>query len=537
MAQEVVKLSWTERLRGTVSAAVRKTWSLGGRAWVPLIRESYTGAWQSNIVVNETVVAANWTVFSCITLIANDIGKMPAVVMRQDEKTGVWSRVVKRRVLDIPNNYQVWTDFVRSWLFSLLLTGNTYVLIVRDKNGFVTALHVLDPRAVRPLVSPSGEVYYKLAADNLSDIMEPITVPANMIMHDRVNAMWHPLCGVSPLFASGVAAMQGLSMQENSTKFFQNQSRPGGILTAPGHISDENAERLKEYWEGEFAGDAAGKIAIVGDGLKYEPMMMTASDSQLIEQLKFTGEMICSTFHVPPYKLGIGAPPSVGNLGALNQQYYDQCLHPLIDSMERRLDIGLEIQFPEQIWFDTSELLRMDPTARWDAHVKKISSGAVAPNEVRLEENLAPVVGGETPYLQMQNYSLADLARRSRTDAAKEEANEDGEVDVQSLAMNGAQVASLQALVISAAAGEIPAASARASIQVAFPNITDAQLDAIINPLDGFSSAAVPEPATAEPPAEDDEEEPEEDADEEPPEATDEEMSGMAQLIKGMVRA
>lgn len=537
MAQEVVKLSWRDRLRG-FSEVARKSWNwgIGGGGWHPLIRESYTGAWQRNVTVSVADASANWAVFSCITLIANDIGKMPAFVMRFNEKDKIWERVIKRKVLDIPNNYQVWTDFVRSWLFSLLLNGNTYVLRVLDSNGFVVALYVLDPRSVRPLVTPSGEVFYRVSADNLSGVEEEITVPASEIIHDRINTLWHPLCGISPLYASGVAAMQGVAIQENSAKFFQNMSRPGGILTAPGHISDESAATLKTYWEENFAGESAGKIAVVGDGLKYEAMQMTAADSQLIEQLKFTGEMICATFHVPPYKLGIGAPPSVGNIAALNQQYYDQCLHPLVESMERRLDIGLDIVYPEQVWFDTAELLRMDPSARWDAHVKKIASGAVAPNEVRQEENLKPVDGGETPYLQQQNYSLADLALRSKQAKAKAEANDDG-TDVQSLAMNGAQVSSLLALVTAAAAGEIPAESAKGAISVAFPSLSESEINAIVNPLASFKPTPVP---AATPPAaegegedEDEDEEPEDEA----PEATEEELTGMAQIIKDMLEA
>lgn len=530
MSTTVVKLSWRERLRGVVTMAGRKAWGWSGAStWIPLIRESFPGAWQSNVVVSNTLAASNWAVFSCITLIANDIGKMPAFVMRFNDTTKIWDRIVKRKVLDIPNKYQVWTDFVRSWLFSLLMTGNAYILRVLDDKGFVVALYVLDPRSVKPLVTPNGDVYYQVSADNLSGLRESVTIPANQIIHDRINTLYHPLCGISPLYASGIAAMQGLAMQENSAKFFQNMSRPGGILTAPGAISTETATELKSYWESEFSGESAGKIAVVGDGLKYESLSMSAADAQLIEQLKFTGEMICATFHVPPYKLGIGAPPSVGNIAALNQQYYDQCLHPLVEAMERRLDIGLDISYPEQIWFDTAELLRMDPTARWEAHTKKIASGAVAPNEVRREENLPPAVGGDTPYLQQQNYSLEDLAFRSQQ--AKDKAAKTGDTDIQALAMNGAQVSSLLSLVTAGAAGEIPIDSVRGSIKASFPSLTDAQVDAIVGPLDDFEQAPAPvapaaptaAPADPAPPAtEDDEEE----------EATEEELAGMAQIIK-----
>jgi HK97 family phage portal protein len=387
--------------------------------WPPSIRESYTGAWQSNVTIDNQLVTANWAVFACVTLIAGDIAKMPARVMKYVPASLIWEVTKLRPVLRKPNRYQTWPDFIHSWLFSLLLTGNTYVFKERQK-GITVALYVLSPNRVKPLVAQDGSVYYDLAADNLSDLQENIIVPASEIMHDRINCLWHPLVGLSPIYANGVAAMQALAIQDNSAKFFQNMSRPGGVMTAPGAISDESAERVKATFHANFSGANLGNLLVLGDGLKYEAMTISAHDSQLIEQLKFTGEMICATFHVPPYKLGLGPMPTVNNTAALNQQYYDQCLHPLVDGMERRLDEGLEISNPfaegssEQleVWFDTSELLRMDPATRAAANAQKIGSGVLAPNEGRRDENLPPVEGGDVPFLQEQNWPISVLANR-----------------------------------------------------------------------------------------------------------------------------
>ena len=392
----------------------------GSGGWWPIIRESSTGAWQRGIEVNTQTVAANWAVFACVTLIANDIAKMPARVMRFVAAQGIWVATNLRPILRKPNHFQTWPEFVRCWIFSLLFSGNTYVLKVRSGNGIVVAMYVLDPLRVMPLISPNGTIFYRLHQDNIAGVQQGIEVPASEVIHDRINTIFHPLVGVSPIFACGVAAMQSLAIQNNSEKFFANMSKPGGVLTAPGPISDETANRLKERFETEFSADNIGKLLVLGDGLKYEAMTISAKDSQLIEQLRFTGEMICAVYHVPPYKLGLGAMPTVNNVAALNQQYYDQCLHPIIDSMERRLDEGLELadpfnareDGPLEVWFDDSELLRMDPAARFDAYQKAIGSAVKAPNEVRREENLPPVEGGDSPYLQQQNFSLAALAKR-----------------------------------------------------------------------------------------------------------------------------
>jgi HK97 family phage portal protein len=463
------------------------------------IFDTFPGAWQQEAApADASTVSRNWAVFGCVTLIAGDIAKMPARVMRFNTLTKIWDATLQRPVLRKPNGFQTRIDFFKSWVFSLLLQGNTYVLKERNEDGFIVALYILDPCRVTPLVATdgSGAIFYQLASDNLSGIGEMVTVPASEIIHDRLHTLWHPLIGVSPIYACAIAAAQGSAIQKNSEEFFTNMSRPSGILTAPGAIGTETAARLKEKWEENFTGGNVGKVAVLGDGLKYEAMTITAVDSQLIEQLKFTGEMICAVFHVPPYKLGLGPMPTANNTGTLNQQYYDQCLQPITENMELRLDDGLELGFPFETWMDESVLLRMDPATRLDSHNKAVGGGWLAPNEARREENRAPMPGGDTPYLQQQNYSLEALDRRDSEGVA------------------ATQVTSLQGLIAAAAKGEIPVDSVRAAITAAFPLLTPPQIEAMCKPIEDFEPPPPPSPPTVDPPSSpggDDDEESDED--------------------------
>lgn len=402
--------AWLAKAAAALSPLGTGAW----RSWAPSIWESFTGAWQRNIVVDQGTVAQNWAVFSCVTLIAGDIAKMPAKVMEYDRDQKIFLETFLRGpVLRKPNRYQTRIDFFKLWIFSLLLNGNTYILKQRNDQGFVIALYILDPCRVKPLIAEDGSIFYQLGEDNISGLDMPLTVPASEIIHDRLYTLYHPLIGVSPIFACGIAAMQAASIIENSTLFFQNKSRPGGILTAPGSIGDETAARLKEYFDSNYTGANAGKVAVVGDGLEYKQLTVSADDAQLIEQLKFSGEMICATFHVPPYKLGLGQMPTVNNVAALNQQYYDQALQPITENMELRLAEGLELDLSRQeVWMDESVLLRMDPSTRFDSHVKAISGALLTPNEARRAENLPPQTGGDVLYMQQQNFSLPALQKR-----------------------------------------------------------------------------------------------------------------------------
>lgn len=201
-----------------------------------------------------------------------------------------------------------------------MVHGNTYVFKQRDNRGIVTGLQILDPWRVMPLVAEDGSVFYRLGEDRLTQQFDAsIVVPASEVIHDRMNCLFHPLFGLSPLFASGLAASQALHIQRDSERFFKNSAKPSGILTAPGSISNETAARLQENWLTNHTGENAGKIAVAGDGLTFTPMQMSAVDAQLIEQLKWTADNVCSTFHVPAYMVGVGPAPLNNNVEALAQ--------------------------------------------------------------------------------------------------------------------------------------------------------------------------------------------------------------------------
>lgn len=401
----------------------RQTLSPPSGTWHKIL-DIYPGAWQQDNTPEPEVVTGYWAVFACATLIAGDIAKCPAVVMKRTIE-GFWEETIERPVLRKPNQYQTSIEFFFSWVMSKLLTGNTYVLKVRDREKRIVAMHVLDPLKCKPLVSESADVFYELGGDNLAGIGDKsIIVPASEIIHDKMYPLYHPLVGVSPIHACGRAAAQGLAIQKNSQAFFENMSRPGGMLTAPGKISDEVAARLKKQFEENYGGKNIGRLAVAGDNLTYQSFSVTAEDAQLIDQLKMTAEMVCACFHVPGYKIGVGAMPTVNNTAALNQQYYDQCLQFIIETMEYQLDYGLELDTPNgfiqteprQVWFDLDNLLRMDPESRYKSHSEAIGGGWLAPNEARLKENLPSVDGGDSPMIQQQNYSLAALAKRDAQD-------------------------------------------------------------------------------------------------------------------------
>lgn len=385
------------------------------------IRESFSGAWQRNVVLDTTDQMLSFSaVYACVTGIATDIAKLR--IKLDEEKDGIWTEITSNQpwlpLFRKPNHYQTRIQFIEQWELSKLLWGNAYVIKQRDGRGIVNALYVLNPGRVTPLVSQDeeGAVFYRLQPDYLSQLPEDVTVPASEIIHDRMNCLFHPLVGVSPLYACALAATLGNRIQDSSTGFFENRAMPGGMITVPGAITKETSDNLKAQFERSYGGENVGKIAVLSDGMKFEAMQMTAEAAQLAEQLKWTVEDVARAFHYPLFKLGGPLPPYAGNVESLIISYYTDCLQILIESLESCLDEGLALPLGMGTEMDLDNLMRMDTTALFETNSKGVGGGWMKPNEARFKANYPSVKGGDTPYLQQQNYSLAALNKRDTSD-------------------------------------------------------------------------------------------------------------------------
>lgn len=394
------------------------------------IHEPYTGAWQKNdeIEISRADQLRHHAVFACISLISRDVGKLKIEVKRA--KKGV-KQAFNSKMLPLlknPNPHQTTQQFFEDWAKSKASTGNAYVLKVRNIYGELWRLYVLNPERVKPLVDPNGNVFYQVKKDRLFNIEDDIIIPASEVIHDRFNCFYHPLVGLSPVTACSLSASQGVNIQRNASQFFSNASRPSGIIVSPSPISEEDAKTIGQRWRENYSGVNAGNTAVFGDGVEYKPIAVSANDAQLVEQLRLSGEVICTAFSVPAFKIGMGSLPATSRISDLNEIYYSDCLQHYIESIENLLTQHLDLEDGAEVEFNLKALLRMDATSTVAYLREGISAAIFSPNEARAELGLGPVEGGDSPMIQQQNYSLAALAKR---DAQADPFNPDKPAEVQ----------------------------------------------------------------------------------------------------------
>jgi len=402
-------------IRSRLASAIMPTAPVGSGGWTPIagiIREPYTGAWQNNDALTINSALQNPAVFRCVSLIAGDIGKTPLNLVALDSD-GIWTATTSPAfspVLRRPNRYQLFGQFLEQWVISKLINGNAYILKDRDSRGVVTALYVLDPTIVHVLVAPDGTVFYQLGVSYLAGLPEGVVAaPASEIIHDRWNCAIHPLIGISPLYACGGDAQAANAIRTSQIDFFNVGGRPSGLLVAPTEVSQDTIDRLSAAW----AAKKPGQTAITGWGFKYQDIGPNATDSQLIDQSDHAVATIAGCFGVPVSYVDSSKQPPYANSEATQLQYLSQCLQVHMTGIENALDDGLELPTPYGTEFDLSALMWMDTATRTAAAKDGIASGALSPDEARFDYyGKGPVKGGDTPYLQQQNWPLDQLANR-----------------------------------------------------------------------------------------------------------------------------
>src|SRR5262245_22254061 len=94
-----------------------------GNWWFPIIREPYTGAWQKNVQLTADSVVTYFAVYTCLSLISTDIGKLGLRLMRRTDDDILVSAdsPAFSPVLRKPNHYQTRGKFIETWMLSKLI--------------------------------------------------------------------------------------------------------------------------------------------------------------------------------------------------------------------------------------------------------------------------------------------------------------------------------------------------------------------------------------------------------------------------------
>ncbi|WP_367394564.1 phage portal protein [Cupriavidus sp. Agwp_2] len=357
----------------------------------------------------------------CVRAISQAVAMLPCRHWRRLSDGGRVEVInsAAHRVMRRPNAYQTRADFFLNLVRAELLTGNGVAVAVRNARFEVDSLHIVPPDGARPFVwrdpqdATDVAVFYgvtnvglvPMAPDNARGYV--YALPARDVLHLRQQCdPNNPLEGVTPLTAAALSMTAGTAILGSEAAFFTNFSKPSGVLETEQQLTPKQMDELRAKWLEFTQGANAGGTPILGWGVKWKAVTMSAQDAQIIDVYKMTTEDIARVFGVPLPIIGALENATLANVQSLTEYWLSTGLGFVLEHIESALDSLFGLPDGEWMEFDTAALLRTDFTKRVEGLTKAITGGLLSPNEARAMVDYGAVEGGDLPRVQQQQVPL-----------------------------------------------------------------------------------------------------------------------------------
>lgn len=353
-------------------------------------------------VVNLSSAMQVTAVYAGIALRAGAVASLPLTFYQRTDDLGGRARV-KHDLWwffnEQPNDLMSAAIFWEYIVATKILHGVGYALLLRDRNGTVTEVFPLSPLEVQAVRKGRQFVYYVHSQE-----LGIFGVSPDDILH-------FPGFGFNPRTGRGLSIIQHVARQaignalaadEFTGRFFHNGAQPSHVIKYPAGVKQDQIDALKERWQERQAGIGnAGKPLILTNGGDVKELSMTMEDAQLLESRRFSVEDIARALGVPPFMIGATEKTTSWGSGVehMGQGFVTFTLTRDLKPAEQEINrkcFRTSTYFCE---FNVDGLQRGDLKTRGD-YGRQAIGGSSGPgwktaNEIRREENLEPIDGGD----------------------------------------------------------------------------------------------------------------------------------------------
>ncbi|WP_410050749.1 phage portal protein [Anaerococcus hydrogenalis] len=358
--------------------------------------------------VNEFTAMQMAAVYSCVRVLAETLAGLPLHLYKRgnsNSKEKAKDHTIYFLLHDEPNAEMTSFVFRETLMTHLLLWGNAYAQIIRNGRNEVIGLYPLMPNKMTVMRSKDGEIFYKYNHKS-----EEVYILKEDVLHIP-GLGFDGLIGYSPITMAKNAIGMAMACEDYGASFFQNGAQPGGVLEHPGIIKDP--ERVRESWNAAFQGPKnANKVAVLEEGMKYQPIAIAPSEAQFLETRKFQLNEIARIFRIPPHMIGDLERSSFSNIEQQSLEFVKYTLDPWIVRWEQSLERALLTKKEKEsyfIKFNLDGLLRGDYESRMNGYAVGRQNGWMSANDIRELENLDRISAEEGGDLYLVNGNMLPL--------------------------------------------------------------------------------------------------------------------------------
>ena len=394
--------------------------SLTGSSYVPWLGGSTSGK-----LVTERSAMQMTAVYACVRILSEAIAGLPLFVYQYRDDGGKEKALhhpLFRLLHDEPNPEMTSFIFRETLMAHMLLWGNAYAQIIRNRKGEVTGLYPLMPNRMKVDRDANGKLYYeyqKLSDDGAEIKDGKVTLQPRDVLH--IPALgFDGLVGYSPIAMAKNAIGLSIAAEEYGAKFFADGGTPKGILKVPNLI--KNRDKVREDWQKGFYSSGGGNVAILEVGADYKAISINPQEAQFLETRKFQIDEIARIFRVPPHMVGDLEKSSFSNIEQQSLEFVKYTLDPWVCRWEQAMCRTLltDKEKPDMfIKFNIDGLLRGDYQSRMNGYAVARQNGWMSANDIRELENMdrIPADQGGDDYLVNGNMIPITQARKGGDDA------------------------------------------------------------------------------------------------------------------------
>lgn len=342
-------------------------------------------------------------VYACVKVIAETVAFLNCSLYRQEQRGKSKADNLKLYQLlhNLPNPETTAFDFWVMYIVNLLLTGDAFAYIKRDKNSKILEIWNIPTSQVTIYRNTqTNEVFYKVK-DELGST-ESVYYPEN-IMHTRGMRLDRLNNSLSIVELARDSMGLSIALEEYGSRYFANGAQVGGIVEYPSALSDIAFARFKDEFYKNYSGVInSNKVMFLEDGAKFTKVTNNPSESQALEARQFQIIEICRFFNVPPHKIMDLTRATFSNIEQQSIDFVQSCIGPMCARLEQTIYKDL-LNESEKVnifaRFNLNTLLRGDSTARKDFYSTMIQNGVFSPNDVLELEDMNTYEGGDSRFI------------------------------------------------------------------------------------------------------------------------------------------
>lgn len=254
--------------------------------------------------ISEAVAAVDWNVYK-----ATDLEEETPLIAHP--ASTLWNN---------PNPFYSRADFVETAMQHFDLAGETDWYVGRSV-AFPSAMQPLElwpirPDKVLPVTSPKkfiegwayrekGFGYIPWRLDELIQLKRPNPVD--------------PFRGIGAVAAAMIDVYSAKAAAQYNSAFFKNSAEPGGIITFPDRLPDEEYDEFIKRWREQHQGPSNAHRVAVLEGATWTDRKYTMHDMEFVEGRKTNNDFIRQAFGYP--KAMLGDTENVNKASAIAGEY------------------------------------------------------------------------------------------------------------------------------------------------------------------------------------------------------------------------